>query len=60
MVLFPDSNAHSENLGDVEVADRTGRRSVRERARHTSQILQCPNLHGKKSRTSSFESRSSY
>ena len=24
MVLFPDSSAHSENFGDVEVVDRTG------------------------------------
>ena len=42
MVLFADSSAHSENLGDVEVADRTRRRSVSERAHRTSEILQCP------------------
>ena len=41
MVLVPDSSAHSEYFGDAEVVDRTGRRSVGERARRTSQILQC-------------------
>ena len=47
MVLFQDSSTQSENFGDVEVADRTRRRSVCERAHRTSQILQCPILPGK-------------
>ena len=47
MVLFQDSITQSENFGDVEVADRTRKRSVGERAHRTSQILQCPNLHEK-------------
>ena len=47
MVLFQDSSTQSENFDDVEVADLTRRRSVGERAHLTSQILQCPNLHGK-------------
>ena len=47
MVLLQDSSTQPENFGDVEVADRTRRRSVGESAYRPSKILQCPVLHGK-------------
>ena len=47
MVLFQDSTTSSGDFGELQIGDRTRRRSVDQRARRTSQIIRCPNLHGK-------------
>ena len=59
-IIFPYSSAHSKNFSDVEVVDRTVRRSVGERARRTPQILQCPNLHGKNQGIAHFKAEVSF
>ena len=47
MVLFQDSTTSSGDFGELQIGDRTRRRSVHQRARRTSQIIRCPNLNGK-------------
>ena len=50
MVLFQDSNTTSGDFGELKIGHRTRRRSVDQRARRSSQIIRCPNLHGKNPR----------
>ena len=50
MVLFQDSNTTSGDFGELQIGHRIRRRSVDQTASRSSQIIRCPNLHGKNPR----------